>query len=56
MDYGQIIAVLGGIALFFAIYIFIVRWIFKVDSIVFYLDKINEKLARIEEEQKKRQQ
>lgn len=48
MDNGQLIAIVGGAILFFAAYVFIARWTFKIDSIVFYLEKINEKLAKME--------
>lgn len=50
MDSGQLIAIAGGVALFFAAYVLIARWTFKIDAIVFYLEKINEKLAKQEAE------
>jgi hypothetical protein len=40
------IAVIGGIVLFFAAFVLLARWVFRVDDIVFYLEKINEKLAQ----------
>lgn len=46
------IAILGGAVLFFAVFVLIARWTFRVDDIVFYLEKINEKLARQEENAK----
>lgn len=36
--------------LFFILQVLILRWIFRVNDIVFYLDKINEKLYKLTEE------
>lgn len=52
MDNGQLIAIVGGVILFLAAYVLIARWTFKIDSIVFYLEKINEKLAKQEAERR----
>lgn len=52
MDNGQLVAIVGGAILFFAAYALLARWVFKIDSIVFYLEKINERLQRMEEMQK----
>jgi hypothetical protein len=30
--------------------IFLIRWVFRINDIIFYLDKINEKLLRMEHE------
>lgn len=38
--------------LFFAIQIIIIRWVLRINDIVFYLDKINEKLYKIIEDKK----
>lgn len=38
--------------LFFAIQIMIIRWVLRINDIVFYLDKINEKLYKIIEDKK----
>jgi len=38
--------------LFFAIQIIIIRWVLRINDIVFYLDKINEKLYKIVEDKK----
>ncbi|MDR6570060.1 UNVERIFIED_ORG: hypothetical protein DFS12_107222 [Chitinophaga ginsengisegetis] len=38
--------------LFFAVQIVIIRWVLRINDIVFYLDKINEKLYKITEEKK----
>lgn len=36
--------------LFFFLQVLILRWIFRINDIIFYLDKINEKLFRLLEE------
>ncbi|NIG53815.1 hypothetical protein [Chitinophaga sp. Cy-1792] len=46
---------LASAAIFCILQIIILRWVFRVDDIVFYLDKINEKLYRMEKERKKEQ-
>ncbi len=38
--------------LFFVIQIMIIRWVLRINDIVFYLDKINEKLYKIAEDKK----
>ena len=38
--------------LFLAIQIIIIRWVLRINDIVFYLDKINEKLYKIVEDKK----
>ena len=50
MDSGHMIIYLGLLVLVLALYVFIVRWVFRVNDIIFYLDKINEKLAKMEED------
>jgi hypothetical protein len=49
-DYGTIIMFVGLFILLIALYVSLVRWILRVNDIVFYLEKINEKLSRIEQE------
>ncbi|MFB6454695.1 hypothetical protein ACE38W_05430 [Chitinophaga sp. Hz27] len=43
---------LASAAIFCVLQIIILRWVFRVDDIIFYLDKINEKLYRLEKERK----
>lgn len=54
MDYGQILMYFGGLVLVLALYVLIVRWVFRVDDIVSYLSQINEKLTRLEAEKDKK--
>jgi hypothetical protein len=49
-DYGTIIISIGFLILLIALYVSLVRWVLRINDIVFYLDKINEKLNRIEQE------
>jgi len=49
MNYGQPMIVICFIILLIALYVFIVRWVLRINDIIFYLDKINEKLARMEQ-------
>jgi hypothetical protein len=41
------------VLLILALNIMFIRWVLRVNDIVFYLDKINEKMGRIETELKK---
>lgn len=41
---------IGLLTLFFFVQILIIRWVFKIDHIVFYLEKINDKLRKLCEE------
>lgn len=49
-DTSTLMTSLGFIILLIVIYIFIIRWVFRINDIVFYLDKINEKLYKMEQE------
>lgn len=46
------IASVAVVILIFALYVMLIRWVMRVNDIVFYLEKINEKMARIETELK----
>lgn len=48
-DYGTIITFVGIFTLLIVLYVSLVRWVFRINDIVFYLEKINEKLNRIEQ-------
>jgi hypothetical protein len=50
-DYPTIIVFVGFLILLIALYVSLVRWVLRINDIVFYLDKINEKLSRIEQQQ-----
>jgi len=47
--YGSVIVVIGILILLIALYVALVRWVLRINDIVFYLDKINEKLHRLEQ-------
>lgn len=47
--YGSAIVVIGILILLIALYVALVRWVLRINDIVFYLDKINEKLSRMEQ-------
>ncbi len=49
MELGTPITALIFLILLIALYVLIVRWVLRINDIVFYLDKINEKLARMEQ-------
>lgn len=46
----NVIVVFAFIVLLIAIYVAIIRWVLRINDIVFYLDKINEKLWKMEQE------
>lgn len=48
-DYGSVIVFVGFFILLIALYVALVRWVLRINDIVFYLDKINEKLHRLEQ-------
>lgn len=47
--YGSVIVVIGILILLIALYVALVRWVLRINDIVFYLDKIKEKLHRLEQ-------
>jgi hypothetical protein len=49
-DYGIVISSIGFLVLLIAIYVSLVRWVFRINDIVSYLNKIDEKLSRIVQE------
>lgn len=49
-DYATIIVSVAFLILIIALYVMLIRWVLRINDIVFYLDKINEKLSRIEQE------
>lgn len=48
-DYGSVIVFVGFFILLIALYVALVRWVLRINDIVFYLDKIKEKLHRLEQ-------
>lgn len=56
MDFGQLLTYTGVVVLVIAVYVALVRWVLRINDIIFYLDKINEKLLKMEQEREKRVQ
>jgi hypothetical protein len=56
MDSGQLLMYIGVAVLIIAVYVALVRWVLRINDIIFYLDKINEKLLKMEQEREKREQ
>jgi hypothetical protein len=50
LDYGAIMAFIGFFFLLIVLYVSIVRWVLRINDIVSHLNKINEKLNRIEQQ------
>ncbi|QEH43594.1 hypothetical protein [Chitinophaga sp. XS-30] len=49
-EINSIVVVFIGMVLFVVIQIIIIRWVLRINDIVFYLDKINEKLYKLLDE------
>jgi hypothetical protein len=49
-DYGMIIAALAFLVLIIAIYVGLIRWVFRINHIIHYLEKINDRLGNIQHE------
>lgn len=49
-NFGGLFFFIAFIVLVFVAQIFLIRWVLRINDMVFYLEKINEKLRKICEE------